>query len=186
MHPAYNQSMIYFLRHGQSQANVDKIFAGPHYPAPLTTTGRDQATEAGEWIKASGIVIDSIVTSPIERAKITAAIVASVIGFEQSDIIYDSRLVEYDMGALSGTPMGVTPQQLISAKGAEDPYKFKARIQECLEDIRKDPGSTLIVSHAGVGRMIEAIRLGFDPKDFYELEGYPNARVVDINSGQLI
>jgi broad specificity phosphatase PhoE len=173
--------VIYFIRHGQSQANADGVFAGPAYYAPLTAQGREQARAEGERLRAEGLVFDHIIASPIERAKDTAVILANAIGFDVSKIQYDARIAEYDMGMLSGKPKeGVVPRQLTNAKGAEDPAVFQARITACLNEAASLPGNTLVVAHAGVAGMIEATRLGTDIRDFYN-GGYPNARVVKLD-----
>ncbi len=173
--------MIYFVRHGESQANLDQVFGGPHYPAPLTPKGREQARLAGEHIKQRGLVIDGIVASTLPRAKDTAEIIAATIGFDPAGISYDPRLIEYDMGDLSGQPLaGVNPHERISAPNAEKPSAFQERVVTSLAEIRTMPGNILIVSHAGVGRIIEATRLGIAPENFYEVPGYPNAQIVEL------
>lgn len=175
-------SMIYFARHGQSQANVDAVFAGANFPAPLTTLGTQQAEEEGHRILDEHIHIDQIVASPIERALHTAQIIARTIGKDPNDIRIDPRLAEYDMGELNGKPMeGVTAAQLVGAVGAENPKAFQDRVRAALEAVSLLPGNTLIVSHAGVGRMIEATKQGIEPARFYELESYPNAQVVKLD-----
>lgn len=175
--------MLYFARHGQSQANVDAVFAGPHFRAPLTKLGIEQAETEARRILDEHIHIDQIVASPIERALQTAQIIARAIGIDPNDIRIDPRLAEYDMGELSGKPMeGVTPEQRVSAAGAENPKAFQGRVQEALDATALLAGNTLIVSHAGVGRMIEATKQGIEPARFYELEGYPNAQVVKLES----
>lgn len=173
--------MLYFVRHGESQANVDNIFAGPTYYAPLTENGRSQAAREAARLQERGIKFDTIIASPIERAKDTSIIIAEGIGFDVDKIKFDQRLVEYDMGALSGqSMMDVSPIERTSADGAENPELFKQRVTEVLDQASKIPGNTLLVSHAGVGRMIEVIRTDTDPARFYELDGYPNAQVVEL------
>ena len=173
--------MLYFVRHGQSQANLDAVFAGPRLYAPLTKLGIDQAKEAAKRILEQRIHIDQIVTSPIERALRTAQIIARGIGSDPDAVRSDPRLAEYDFGERSGqSTKGVTPAQKISAPGAEDPWAFQDRIKAALAAMASLPGNTLIVSHAGVGRMIEATKQGLEPARFYELEGYPNARVIEL------
>lgn len=173
--------MVFFVRHGQSQANVDNVFAGPVYYAPLTTHGREQAKLAGEDLLQKNIAIDHIVASPIDRAKDTAVIIANTIGYDTDQITYDKRLVEYDMGELSGTTMeGVTPEQRITAKGAQDPAEFQGKVISCIDELKSLPGNTLVVSHAGVGRMIEATRIGLDARKVFEVEPQPNAKVVEL------
>lgn len=176
--------MLYFIRHGESQANVDKIFAGPGYPAPLTTVGRQQARSEAARLKAEDIHFGHIISSPIKRAKDTALIIAEGVNFNLANIVYDLRLAEYDMGDLSGKSMvDVTPLQRVSANNAENPQHFQSRVRAVLDEASKLPGNTLLVSHAGVGRIIEASRIGMAPSRFYEIEGYPNAKVVELSTG---
>ena len=172
--------MIYFVRHGESQANVDNIFAGPGYPAPLSHKGREQAKAAGFELKSNNTIIDYIVASPMERAKETAMIIADVIDFNTDSIRYDDRLAEHDMGSLNGkTMIGVTMgRQITEAEGAESPEDFQRRVLEALRALATLPGNVLIVSHGGVGRIVEATRKGIELADFYDIAGYPNAKVI--------
>lgn len=173
--------MLYFARHGQSQANLDKVFAGPRRYAPLTALGEEQAEQGGRRLLDQHAHIDHIIASPIERALRTAQIIAGTIGFDPKDIQIDDRLAEYDMGELSGQSMiGVKPADRITAPGAENPIEFQKRVAEALQQASSLPGNTLIVSHAGVGRMVSTIKLGLDPSKFYELEGPPNAQIVQL------
>ncbi len=178
--------MIYFMRHGESQANAEGIFAGPSYPAPLTEQGRSQAWSEGARIKSQGITFDRIISSPIARARETTELFAKAAGCNPECITYDERLAEYDMGTLSGQPKaGVDARQRTGAAGAEDPLLFQTRILDCLKDINKLPGDTLVVAHAGVAGIIEATRQGSDIRDFYD-EGYPNAHVVELDVEELL
>ncbi len=59
--------MIYFVRHGESESNRDKVFAGKRADAELTDTGRQQAHQTGKEIKKQKIAIDLIVASPLRR-----------------------------------------------------------------------------------------------------------------------
>lgn len=173
--------MIYLMRHGETQANVDVIFAGPHTNPPLTKRGREQAHQEGEKILRKGIVFDHIITSGAERAVHTAEIIAAVIGMNPLHIKHDERLLEYDLGELDGrSAFGITAAQRVSAKGAEDPAAFQKRVISCVEDMKKLSGNTLLVSHDGVGRIIKATELGIEPRKFYEVKKYPNATLIKI------
>lgn len=172
---------LYFLRHGQSVSNVAETFSGLKDDTPLTAKGEEQAVSAGESLKSSGIKIDRIVASSLARAQKTAHVVAAAIGFDVSRIETDPRLAEYDMGELTGKPRtDVTSAQMTAAEGAEEPYLFMQRVNLALEDLKSSGGSVLVVSHAGVGRIIRCLNEGLDPALFYDLPAYPNATVVSL------
>jgi len=85
--------MIIFLRHGQAENNVKRILAGRTDGVTLTKTGIKQAERIAEYLKP--LDISAIYSSPIERAKHTAEIVAENNSF---DYQLDDRLTEIDMG----------------------------------------------------------------------------------------
>ena len=66
--------MIIFLRHGQAENNVKRILAGRTGGVTLTKTGIEQAGRIAKYLKP--LDISAIYSSPIERAKHTAEIVA--------------------------------------------------------------------------------------------------------------
>lgn len=73
---------VYLLRHGESRSNADpELIAIPeHEGDALSDRGREQAAAAAEAVASLGIA--RIVTSPMQRARETAAIVAGRIGHE--------------------------------------------------------------------------------------------------------
>jgi broad specificity phosphatase PhoE len=169
---------LYFLRHGQSEANVKHVFAGQKENSPLTELGKQQAEMAANDLK--NVDITKIVSSNLIRAKQTAEIVAAKLGV--SNLTVDDRIAEYDMGALTGTPnQTITSLELVSAKDAENPDVFKSRVLEALRQYDKEEGVVLLVSHAGVGRMIEALGQNIKPANFYDITPYPNAQAVKLN-----
>jgi len=168
--------MIYFIRHGESEANADNLFSWPE--AKITENGRLQAKSAGEKFDINNIIIDRIISSTCERAVDTAKIIAGVIDFDQAKIQYDHRLVEIDCGILSGKPRrDITNRQMLSVDGAEDVNKFQERVMKSFNEIKLLPGNTLVVSHAGVGCMINAMKIGMPAKNFVDVPEYPNARI---------
>jgi broad specificity phosphatase PhoE len=166
---------LYFLRHGQSQANINGLFAGQKENSPLTDLGKQQAQAAGEALQNANI--GKIVSSPLKRTQETAAIVAKSLGI--TNITTDDRLMEYDMGELTGTPnKAVSSRELISAKGAENPDAFQHRVVAALREYSQADEAILLVSHAGVGRVIEASKQGVEAGSFYDIPSYPNAQAV--------
>lgn len=166
---------LYFLRHGESIANTKKLFAGQKDDSPLTKLGIEQARTAAIELEKMGI--QRIITSKLLRAQQTAFEVATIIDFDPTKIEFDDRILEYDMGALTGTLLhNVTPQELAATHGAEDPGEFRERVLNFLREYKSSPQNILIVSHAGFGRAIEAARQNLNPAEFYRIPPSPNAR----------
>ena len=90
---------IIFLRHGQAKNNTERVLAGRTPGVPLTEKGIDQAEKAAKFLEDMNI--SAIYSSPIERAKNTAEIVAE---HTSVDVRIDDRLIELDMGKFTGMP----------------------------------------------------------------------------------
>ncbi len=71
--------MIYFVRHGESQNNVEGVFAGQRNDSQLTEKGKKQARAAGKEFQDKRVRIDRIISSPLKRALGTAEIIADII-----------------------------------------------------------------------------------------------------------
>ena len=89
---------LYFIRHGESEANVLREFSNRGLKHPLTEKGQAQATALAERLK--DVVIAGLFSSPLLRARQTAEIVSGAlqIPYEVTD-----ALREYDCGVLEGT-----------------------------------------------------------------------------------
>lgn len=91
---------VHFVRHGESQANIDRVFANrATFPADLTPTGVAQAQELALALAHAGIT--HVYTSPLPRARQTAEIIAAAVGVP---CVPDQALCEYDMGEFEGLP----------------------------------------------------------------------------------
>lgn len=86
---------VLLLRHGQSEWNADGRWQGQADPA-LTDLGRLQATHASRSLG----VVDAIVTSDLQRAAETAAIIAGELGV--GPIVLDADLRERHAGEWQG------------------------------------------------------------------------------------
>ena len=172
--------MIYFLRHGESNANIEGLFAGQREDSSLSERGVQQAEAASQELRSQKF--DRIIASRLNRTRQTAEIAAKIIDFDPSKIEYDERVIEYDMGSLTGTPIRkVTSSELISAEGAENVAHFQKRVISFLREYKDSSQNILLVSHAGVGRIIECTKKGLDPRTFYDIAAYPNAHAVELN-----
>jgi probable phosphoglycerate mutase len=172
---------IYFIRHGQSEANVKKCFAGQKEDSPLTDLGREQAKQAALDLLKDQLKIERIISSPLIRARETAEIIIEQAKLNL-ELEIDERLAEYDMGELAGTSyQQISSEEIIKAEGAEDPQLFKKRVQDILNELDQREENVLLASHAGVGRMIEVIKKHHDPKTFHDHAPFPNAKIFPLD-----
>ena len=88
---------FYFVRHGETEWNKADRICGIS-ESPLTELGRQQAAEAGEYIKAQGFRINEILHSPLGRAKETASIISGITGIPMRSYFTDDLQFrrEYD------------------------------------------------------------------------------------------
>ncbi|HWJ97628.1 MAG TPA: histidine phosphatase family protein, partial [Acidimicrobiales bacterium] len=86
---------LLLVRHGESIWNADGRWQGQADP-PLSERGQEQAAAAA----ASIGTVDVLVTSDLERAADTGAIIGRILGIEP--VLVEPRLRERDAGSLSG------------------------------------------------------------------------------------
>ena len=149
---------LLIVRHGQSEWNALGRWQGQADP-PLTDVGENQAKKA---TKKLGL-FDSIVSSPLQRAKNTASIISEITGVGPVTSVVG--LIERDAGPWQGlTRIEIEkgwPGFLDSGhrpEGYESNPDLLLRIFEVLKKISKsskNSDSILIVSHAGIVHALE-------------------------------
>ena len=92
---------LVLLRHGQSQWNLENRFTG-WTDVDLTDTGRAEARQAGELMKAEGFAFDLAFTSVLRRAIRTLWIALDAMDRMWVPVTPDWRLNERHYGALQG------------------------------------------------------------------------------------
>ena len=90
---------IALVRHGQTDWNAAGLFQGSS-DTPLNDVGRAQAAAAATVLAAQSW--DAVVSSPLSRARETAAIIADAIGLPLGAAY--PELIERDYGPFEGTP----------------------------------------------------------------------------------
>ena len=144
--------MIYFVRHGETDYNLEGIVQG-QLDIPLNENGIHQANEIKNKLK--DLDIDIIFSSPLLRAKQTAEIINENLNVK---IKYDERLKEFFAGNMQGTKIKdwseedkenfkIYPENY----GAESNIDFYNRCVNVFKEISKYK-NVLIVSHGGVYR----------------------------------
>jgi broad specificity phosphatase PhoE len=168
---------IYFVRHGEAEANARGLLAGGNDDSPLTQKGEQQAHELAASVK--DLKIDLIASSHLVRAKRTAEILAKEMGY-QGEIVQLAQFGERNMGDASGKPQSQGYELLDSGKavGVETADEFCARVAAGLDELRKLSANTiLLVAHSGTEKMVRTILTNGDPKKFYELKTLENAKI---------
>ncbi len=87
---------IYFVRHGESESNADRILCG--HGSPLTEKGHTQAVAVGERIERIGV--DALISSTYPRAVDTAEIIGKKINLvpEQHELLGEWTLPSLVIG----------------------------------------------------------------------------------------
>ena len=88
---------LYFVRHGQSEANLLKQFSNRGFKHGLTALGREQVHQLAHRLKHESL--SYIYSSPLMRAVQTAEVLSSELNLQYE---VTDALREYDCGTLEG------------------------------------------------------------------------------------
>ncbi len=91
---------IYLVRHGQTDWNKEQKLQGQK-DIPMNDEGIRQMNELADKLAVFGIQADVIISSPLERAKESAQIIADRIGYTEA-ITIDANFLERNFGSLEG------------------------------------------------------------------------------------
>ena len=158
---------FFFVRHGESQANLARIFSGRR-DSPLTERGRAQAVTVADAL--NDVRFDRIVATPLSRSLDTALVVARRRKMPV-DIVRD--LVEIDVGEKTGATFDEvaglpdwTGDAFEAWPKGESLQQVLDRSLSALKEIHQEtPGATvLVIGHGGVTRILVSHFLGILPK----------------------
>jgi uncharacterized phosphatase len=166
---------LYFVRHGLSVMNKRGFFSG-RTETPLAPEGIEQAEAAGR--EAKGLAIDLIVSSPMERARETATLIAQQIGYPVAEIVINDLFMERDFGSLEGQEY-TTNRDFSKYNDVESDEDILDRARKGLEHLQGLKHSNiLVVSHGAIGR---AMRHILNPDvHFHQTERFENAKIVQL------
>ncbi|HEY42426.1 MAG TPA: histidine phosphatase family protein [Anaerolineae bacterium] len=91
---------LFWVRHGETLANIIKVFSYEQLDQSLTPKGILQAEQTAEYFKNKQI--DGIYSSPLKRAIETAKIIAAPITL---DVVLIEEFLEVNVGEFDGQPM---------------------------------------------------------------------------------
>ena len=150
MQTEFSAKKLYFIRHGQTDMNLQEICIGQFDPL-LNETGREQARA---FERANGDAIDRfdlIVSSPLLRAFETAVFIKAgrAPRFETHD-----GLGEWNVGDYAGKYQPELPDFFYGRQdtpGGESYEGYKTRILTTLHEIaRLSEDNILVVAHSGL------------------------------------
>jgi probable phosphoglycerate mutase len=158
--------VIHFVRHGQTAHNRDGLLQG-RVDVALSELGHVQAERvANRFVGAS---IAGVITSPLRRARDTAAAIATVTGCE---VEIDDRLLELDNGEWDGRPLTeIAPQRWaawvadpnFAPPGGESLVAVSARVASfCVDHLTPGDERIIAVSHVSPIKVAAAWSLGID------------------------
>ena len=174
--------MIYIVRHGQTDWNVENKFQGQSN-IDINDKGINQAKETKEKLK--DIKFEKIYSSPLNRAKTTAEIINS------GEIILDDRLKERYNGALEGKDKSIYKGKINFYLLEENEYgiepfsEYKKRIYDFFDEILASYNgeNILIVTHSVVSVIIRCYFEGEPKNNDYDSYKLGNAEVIKYKKG---
>jgi broad specificity phosphatase PhoE len=165
--------VLFVARHGETEWNVHGRWQG-HTDIPLNDRGRAQARELAAVLRPHGLA--GAVSSDLSRARETAEIVASALGFALA--YQDAGLRERGFGIFEGLTREQCEQQhpaawqawqkdRLTPAGAETKEALAARVVTAAERVARQVAThdapALLVTHGGALRALVEVITGTLP-----------------------
>ncbi len=151
-------TLFFLVRHGDNDS-VGQGISGRRAGIHLNEHGRAQARAAAEWLATSGI--EHVYSSPLERARETAAPIAARLGL---DVEIIDGITEVDFGRWTGLPF--------TRLDSETHWRRFNRVRSVT---RIPEGEMMIEVQARVVTVLEALR-----------QRHPESRLVIVSHGDPI
>ena len=187
---------LYFARHGQTEANVQKRFSG-FKDAPLTPLGLEQAAQVGHILKRElgEESFCQFISSPLARAVATMKIARQAMGLPAEGFATDNRLKEINLGVwdqLTDEEARALSPILFEQRGAdiwhvrvpggENYAEVAARISDWVRELKSD---TIAISHGATTRILRGLLAGLDWREMSSLDE-PQGVVFRVKSSQVV
>ncbi|HEV3396952.1 MAG TPA: histidine phosphatase family protein [Xanthobacteraceae bacterium] len=172
-----NRPILYYIRHGETDWNVDGRLQGRR-DTPLNAVGRRQAAACADILRdllardGRAPADYAYVASPLQRARQTLEIMRAALGLAPGDYRVDARLREIGFGEWEGLTLrdirSRAPQALAARErdkwdfvppGGESYAQVAVRMREWYGGLG---GDTVVVAHGGTARALIAV-LGIAP-----------------------
>jgi probable phosphoglycerate mutase len=173
---------LYFCRHGETEANVEKRFQGLTSDTPLTPKGREQSRAVALLLKqaAPDVSVLDYVSSPLPRARASMEIVRDALDLSLSGYRTDARLQEIDLGEWDGLTDAEAcardPAMFekrgndkwnVRVPGGENYAEVAGRAESWIAGLEAD---TFAVSHGAFTRILRGLFQGLSWKEMSNLD----------------
>lgn len=187
---------IYLLRHGETLWNREGRLQG-HGDSPLTVRGIIQVFACAMILRReigdpAGVQVQ---TSPLCRARQTAALVCEVLGLGVEQCIESPLLIEHNFGSWEG----LTEQEIETrypgaqkerhqnhwsyiVPGGESYAQLYDRAKHWLR-LPRHARATVVVTHAKMSRVLRGAALDLAPREILRLK-HPQDRVYKLHEGR--
>lgn len=182
----HSMKTFYFVRHGQSHGNLDKVMCG-RFDTTLTELGRKQADACGRYLNDKGI--QALISSDLTRASETAQIINKHLDL---NLQFDSRLQERACGIFEGIAFEDIRQDdafhkfmnnpQFNVDGGETISGLYERISDFMHDLVRSNSfeKILLVSHGGVLWTLVPFVLGVPIDNYSGYIGMDNCSVTEV------
>jgi probable phosphoglycerate mutase len=167
---AVTATVLHLVRHGQSTWNANGLVQGQSPQAgSLTTRGRREAATAARQLDVQADGIDAVVSSDLDRAAATAAIIGGHLGVpvEVDQGLREQRLGQLEGCGLAGRLGGAGVAEMVAAlwhdpdrrpPGGESVSEMYSRVCAALDRIATahPGGQIVVVTHGGPIRCVAA------------------------------
>jgi probable phosphoglycerate mutase len=165
--------VITFARHGQTALNQGGRLQG-RIDAPLSDLGRAQARALADALRSEGVM--RVVSSPLARARDTAAAIANAHGIA---VDVDDRLIELDYGEWDGIALGDVladdwkrwrADPSFTPPGGESLIAVTERVASFCRDAFDAGGDIVAVSHVSPIKAAVAFALAVDEQITWRMQ----------------
>jgi broad specificity phosphatase PhoE len=195
--------ILVLTRHGLTDRSHPEQHLGQRIDVPLNDAGRRQATALHD--RLVGIIFERIVSSPLLRARETAAILAG-----DAPVETDRRLLEMDYGAWEGLTYEALEREhaeeraawerapdVLACPGGESGYDVAERVGAFLVELlndhvtrhgshARDEAAVLAVGHSSTNRILACVALGLPIREYRQrlVQGQANLTVLRFEHGE--
>ena len=171
-------ALVYLVRHGESEANALGILTDGLEGYPLTAKGVEEVKAMS--LQLSKFRFDRIVSSPVLRARQSAAIISDALN---KPIEIDARIRESSMGGYNNRKYFELPAGGRVEKGLESWASMTSRMVDFAESLE---GSVIAVTHQITIRVLLAHYMGVGELESYGIDiSRASVSVADTKNGRI-